>query len=306
MHWQKLGLIYCPDGSLPWAQNHAMIPTPMLLDEERIRLYLASTDADMVGRVGYVDVDARDPRRVLDLSSRPVLDIGEPGTFDDNGVNVTSVVRHGDEIWMYYFGYQLAVRVRYLLFGGLAISRDGGETFSRVSRVPVIDRTSAEPLLRSAPFVLKEDRRWRMWYVGGERHIEVDGTTRPTYDLRYLESDDGVTWGDRAIQAVALAGDDEYGLGRPFVCRHQAGYRMWYSVRTHSLGYRLGYAESGDGVTWSRRDDARGLEPSPDGWDSEMMCYAGEIETASGTYLFYNGNGYGRTGVGVAVQRPDA
>lgn len=70
----------------------------MMLDERRIRVYVAMCDASTVGRIGYVDVDARDPTKVLAVSARPVLDIGEPGCFDDNGVNPISIVRCGDEV----------------------------------------------------------------------------------------------------------------------------------------------------------------------------------------------------------------
>ena len=306
MRWKKQGLIYCPDGALDWAQTHAMVPTPYLRDRECIRLFIASTDVNMVGRVGYLDLDARDPTRIMKFAATPCLGVGEPGCFDDNGVNVTSIVENGDELWMYYFGYQLGVKVRYSLFGGLAISTNGGESFVRRSRVPVIERSNDEPLLRSAPFVLREGERWRMWYVGGDRYIDVDDTTRPTYEIRYAESADGTNWPDRSLAAVELSGDgDEYGLGRPHVVRYNDGYRMWYSIRSRSKGYRIGYATSPDGTIWTRRDDVEGLEPAVDGWDSEMICYAAELSTEFGTYLFFNGNEYGRSGVGFAILEDD-
>jgi len=189
-----------------------------------------------------------------------------------------------------------------LLFGGLAVSVDGGESFKRRSRVPIIDRSDRESLLRSAPMVIMDQEKWRMWYGAADRHIAVGGTTRPTYEIKYLESDDGVNWPRQGRPAVPLlSGGEEYGLGRPFVIRHAKGYRIWYSMRTHGLGYRIGYADSADGISWTRRDDAEGLELSEQGWDSEMICYAAELETKFGNYLFYNGNDYGRSGVGFAV-----
>lgn len=306
MRWQKQGLIWSPDGTNSWRNAHAMVPTPYLKSTDCIRLYVASTDLDMVGRVGFLDLDARDPSRILGISNEPVLDIGEPGCFDDNGINTTAVLPNGDELWMYYLGYQKGVRVRYFLFGGLAVSIDGGDTFVRRSRVPVIDRGDRETLLRSAPWVLRDRGKWRMWYVAGERHIVVDGTTRPTYEIRHLESDDGVIWPRQGETAISLLDDgDEYALGRPYVVRLEQGYRMWYSMRTQSLGYRLGYATSPDGLTWTRQDDAKGLEPSEQGWDSEMICYGAEFSTEYGVYIFYNGNDYGRSGVGYAVLEKD-
>lgn len=302
MHWKKQGLIYCPDGSQDWAQAHAMVPTPWLIDKNRIRLFISSTDSDMVAGTGYLDLDIRDPKQILEYATTPCLSKGEAGCFDDNGVNATSIVESDGKLWMYYFGYQLGVQVRYTLFGGVATSTDAGDNFERSSRAPVIDRSDSEPLLRSAPFVLLEDDLWRMWYVGGEKHIESGDTTRPTYEIRYVESANGTTWPSESVAAVKLSGDgDEYGLGRPYVVKLNDGYRMWYSIRTHSQGYKIGYATSPDGLNWTRRDDVTGLECSDEGWDSEMVCYGAEISTDFGNYLFYNGNDYGRSGVGFAV-----
>jgi hypothetical protein len=75
---------------------------------------------------------------------------------------------------------------------------------------------------------------------------------------------------------------------------------MWYSIRSHSRPYRIGYAESGDGLQWERRDDEAGIEASASGWDSEMICYAAVIDVNGRRLMFYNGNRHGATGFGVA------
>ena len=76
---------------------------------------------------------------------------------------------------------------------------------------------------------------------------------------------------------------------------------MWYSIRSLSKGYRLGYAESEDGVNWRRKDNEIGIDVSDNGWDSEMICFPAIIDVNSERYLFYNGNNYGETGFGYAV-----
>jgi hypothetical protein len=100
-----------------------------------------------------------------------------------------------------------------------------------------------------------------------------------------------------------LGSDDEFGFGRPFVLNDNEKYRMWYSIRTFTKGYRLGYAESADGQTWTRLDDQVGVDVSDTGWDSDMICFGCVQRTRFGTYLFYNGNNYGETGFGAAVLR---
>jgi hypothetical protein len=108
-------------------------------------------------------------------------------------------------------------------------------------------------------------------------------------------------WGLHGTTAVALQKEDEFGIGRPFVCPSSDGYRMWYSVRSRSRGYRIGFATSVNGASWKRRDDEAGIDVSPSGWDSEMVCFGAVQPTRHGTYLFYNGNNYGATGFGVAI-----
>ncbi len=122
MRWEKLGLVYAPRGESVWAQAHAFLPTSRLLGDGRIRVYAAFRDREQVGRVGFVDVDARDPSKVLHVSERPALDVGEPGTFDDSGVSPVSLVEHEGRLLLYYIGWQLGVKVRYALLMGLAES----------------------------------------------------------------------------------------------------------------------------------------------------------------------------------------
>ena len=150
MKWLKKGLIYVPDGSLPWAKKYAYPPIPLLMNDNVLRIYLAFCDDNMVGRAGYVDVDADDPSRILRVSSEPVLDIGVPGAFDENGVVPTSVIRVGDQIFMYYVGYQLGYKVRYFQLQGLAISDDGGSFVHPLQSRPRAGsqrRRTAQPLL---------------------------------------------------------------------------------------------------------------------------------------------------------------
>lgn len=301
MQWQKMGRIYVPDGSVDWAHHYAFPPTPYRLSEDVLRIYLAFCDASTVGRVGYVDVDARDPSKVLKVSDRPVLDIGQPGAFDENGLLPTSVVEHDGKLYMYYVGYQLGHKVRYFQFQGLAVSEDGGESFTRLQRVPVIDRSDAELTNRTSAFVMRDGGIFKMWYVGGSDWIMARGKPLPVYNMRYLESPDGVRWGPEGRVVIDFASDDEHAFGRPWVINEPGLWRMFYSVRSHSKGYRLGYAESTDGLTWSRKDDQVGIDVSPEGWDSEMVQYSSVITVANQTYMFYNGNNCGQTGFGYAV-----
>ena len=83
---------------------------------------------------------------------------------------------------------------------------------------------------------------------------------------------------------------------------------MWYAYRNarryrtdRRRSYRIGYAESEDGVRWHRLDDQAGIDVSDQGWDSEMICYPHVVVRAGKAYMFYNGNMFGATGFGYAT-----
>jgi predicted GH43/DUF377 family glycosyl hydrolase len=301
MKWTKKGLIYAPDGQLPWARKYAFPPTPHFINERRLRFYVAFCDENTVGRVGYVDVDPDEPKHILAVSPKPVLDIGEPGCFDENGVVPTSLVCAGDQLYLYYVGYQIGQKVRYYQFQGLAVSLDGGESFQRVRRTPILERSDRETLNRASGFVLRDEGVFKLWYVGGDSWTVSNGKPLPVYNIKYLESPDGLNWPDAGKTAIDFKDADEHTLGRAFVLKDGNHWRMFYSSRTYSRGYRLGFAESTDGRSWTRKDDQIGIDVSPDSWDSQMIAYASVVPYRDRVYMFYNGNSCGQTGFGYAV-----
>ncbi|CAN7434857.1 hypothetical protein LJR267_002899 [Paraburkholderia hospita] len=303
MNWKKLGLVYAPKGLGDWAVQTATLPTPVRHASGVIRVFVSFCDAHGIGRPGYVDVDSREPTRVLKVSQDPLIDIGEPGTFDDNGAVVCSVVDvDGGTYYMYYVGFEQCLKVRYRLFTGLAISTDGGETFRKYKTTPILDRTPNELHFRCGPYVLLDGGIFRMWYIAGSEWTEVEGKSVPVYTLKYLESKDGLTWGDEGVSSMDITNPDEHGFGRPWVVRHADGlHELFYSIRRRSVGaYRLGYARSSDGLHWERNDSSLGLDVTPGSFDSEAIEYSAVIEAHGRTYCFYNGNAFGRDGFAVA------
>jgi hypothetical protein len=302
MKWRKLGVVWNTPGHAWWSRTHAMGPTPHLRDDGTIRVFLTTLDEQGRGRPMYVDVSAADPTRVLKVSDHFLMDVGRPGTFDDNGLMPISFVPWRGALRMYYAGFELCTHIRYRIFSGVAESHDGGETFTRLQETPVLDRSPGELYFRGGPFALADEGRIRLWYVGGSEWTELNGKPMPIYDLRYLESADGLAWGDAGTLSMAVTGDDEHGFGRPWVVRRgPSDWQLFYSIRRRSLAaYRLGYAESSDGIHWIRKDDAMGLDVSPGAFDSDAIMYSAIVDVGGRRYCFYNGNGFGATGFGVA------
>jgi len=300
MRWRKLGLIYRPREDRWWAKTHAYLPTAEVIDGRVIRVYFAALDENRHGRIGYVDLDAGDPRRILYETEEPVLDIGEPGTFDDSGVSPSCVLTAGGRKHLYYIGWQRCERVPYMLFSGLAVSHNS-VVYERHARVPILDRTDAEPYCRSAPFVMIENGFWKMWYWSCTNWSYKKNTAYYNGVIRYAVSNDGISWTSLPHACIAPDFEDEYAVGRPWVVKDGGVYRMWYSIRKRSVPYTIGYAESWDGIHWERMDHAAGIARSESGWDSEMVCFPCVVDAGGQRYMFYNGNRHGLEGFGCAV-----
>lgn len=302
MGWQKKGLIYCPDGSQAWAKQSFMTPTPLLLDAQRIRIYGGFRDAHGASRIGYVDVAADNPSHVLSVSKQPVIELGRPGMFDDNGMILGDVVHSDEGIRMYYVGFQLVKQTKFLAYSGLAISTDGGDSFKRYGEVPIMDRADNALYIRAIHSVIHDGGIWKIWYSVGNGWEIIDGLPYPQYDIRYVESRDGLHVPDMEGVHCIGVGPNEYRIGRPRVRKLSDGtYEMRYTFDTLDKQYTAGYARSKDGMHWTRDDAALGIERSETGWDSEMLCYPALLDVGGEHYMFYSGNGMGATGVGYAV-----
>ena len=297
MKWNRRGLIFNPKGKFDWAEKHALQPTPLVLTD-KIRVFVGLRDASGVSRIGYVDLAKEDPAKVLSFSKKPILDVGEDGCFDENGVVPSAVVVHENKIYLFYAGYQVGTKVRFSVLGGLAISEDGGETFKRASRTPVFERNTDETLFRVPHTVLLEDGLWKAWYGGGDHFIQGKEKSLPVYDIRYTESTTAYNFA-KAGRVILETSGNEYRLGRPYVIKNNNIYYMFYGYSTETSPYKLGYAQSVDLKNWIRCDDNLGVDLAKEGWDSEMMAYPSVLQLNSKTYLFYNGNNYGEEGFGL-------
>jgi predicted GH43/DUF377 family glycosyl hydrolase len=297
MAWIKRGLVFRPSGA-EWARSHASNPVVLPLDGDRYRVYFASRDDAQRSHVGFADYDVADPARPLRVSAHPVLAPGPLGHFDDHGVYAMSLVQHDERTLMYYVGWNPGRTPLYYTSIGLAVSDDGGETFTRVSRAPIMARSDVDPWMVSSPCVLLDDGRWRMWYLSGLSLEEAAGVLHSRYHIKYAESNDGVHWRRDGRVALELR-EGETNIARACVRRRDGDYEAWYSVNG-GAGYRIGCAHSSDGLEWERHDDRAGIELSSEGWDSEALAYPWVFEHGGRRLMLYNGNGFGRDGFGLA------
>lgn len=310
--WEKLGKIFDPKDSLNqnWMHEFAQSPSVLIFDDY-VRVYFCtrlkpSLDGQYMSFLSYIDLNRKNLLQIINVCPAPILELGKLGTFDEFGTNPISVIRDGENIRVYFAGWTRCESVPFNGAIGVAISVNKGDTFSRIGTGPVLSYSADEPFLLGSPRIRKFGEKWYLWYVSGKEWVLIKNKPEPVYKIRMASSDDGINWEKHGLDLI----EDKLGeyecQACPDVIFSEGKFHMFFSYRSiHDYkgkngGYRIGYATSEDLYSWYRNDEIAGMSVSETGWDSEMVNYPHVFILDGETYMLYQGNEMGRSGIGLA------
>jgi len=301
--WKKEGLIFSCD---KYGTGYAQDPFIDKISDDVWRIYYSTRTKDVVSMPYCIDVEANNPSNILKVYDEPLFLPGESGTFDDNGITMTSIVKVGKEKYIYYCGWNKKVSVSYSLSIGIAVVRENGK-IEKLYEGPVLDRSIDDPIAVSAPCVIYDEGIFKLWYITFTSWKEYDGRKEPTFVIKYATSKDGIKWDTNTNICIDSTYEGE-SFARPWVLKDKGIYKMLFSSRG-PVGYRdadgqhyvLDYAESADGKNWERKTEKFKLTGESDGWDSGMTAYGTVVQGKDKYYMLYNGNDFGKTGFGYAT-----
>lgn len=175
----------------------------------------------------------------------PVLEKGEPGSWEETGVYQPAIYYDGDTYKMWYNGFE-GTELTDPDRVGYATSTNGINWIKDTIHNPVMDLgeegTFFDTWIQSSS-VLYLDDEYRMWISGWD-----NTTTSPMryFRIGYATSPDGIEW---TIQNDSLAvldhgpldSWDESRIVSPSVLIHEGQYKMWYAGFNYYT-YRIGYA----------------------------------------------------------------
>jgi hypothetical protein len=295
--WEKNKLIF--------NQHHAQLP---VVDEltNFYRIYY-STRIDGKSTPMFIDIDKEDFSKIIKSSKGSILNLGKLGSFDWAGVMPTEIITKNNVKYLYYIGWSLRQDVPYHNSLGLAISYDDGETWNKFSEGPIFNTSHLEPGFIGTVSIINDENKWRMWYLSCRNWFEYENRVEPTYDIKYAESEDGINWVPKNLTCVGLD-DDEGGISSQRILKLDDKYHMWYSIRKKTKyrnniqnSYRIKKSISDDGLNWKKLNNIEIDVGAEDSWDSDMTCYPFIIQNKKKFIIFYNGNGFGKTGIGYAT-----
>ena len=300
--WRRLGRLLAPDPSVGWLTSHAgaSFAIENRQDPDLLDVYVTGRDKNNRSMIGRVTLALSPTPRVLDVEPEPVLTPGTLGAFDENGVSYPCLFEDDGALHLLYTGWMPMVLTPFQNQLGLARQSADGR-FERVSRAPILPRVDEDYLGTGSSFLWAASGQWRLWYTSFQSWQQSADGGKPEhhYLIKYATSEDrGTHWQRGGRVCVAPAAVGETSICRPSILRPRDDYHMWYCTRGDH--YKLGYASSADGVSWTRRDERLRFVGPDEAWDDESRCYPHVFEHQGDTWMLYSGNAYGAGGLGLA------
>lgn len=286
--WQKLGKIFEVNQNSELLWTHSSYPVPHHENDD-LFVYFASRSKDGTSRV--FKFLFHENKATL-AHPEPIIEPGCNGSFDCDGVAPRCFVKHQDKELLYLIGWNKCHSFPYTLSIGAAFYHQG--KFEKIGQV--FGRNRYDPIFCTSPSVLLDDGIYKMWYCSCTEWQSCG----PKYLIKYAESSNGIDW--LPSETISLGYEAEEALGWPCVTKTCNGYDMYFCKRKNTDKKYLNYYESGlayskDGLKFLDTGTSPLVRANqPDAWDSEMICYTSVLQD----YLFYNGNGFGKSGIGVA------
>lgn len=300
--WEKLKVIVNPGKDAEDLAGYASVPFGELIDEKFLKLYFSSRGRENRSFTRYVILDLENDLRTVEWGLDPVLEPGRTGFFDDAGVMACCLLKQDAGDLMFYIGWNLSQSVPFRNSLGVARRPAGQQHFQKLHRGPILDRSPVDPGFIGSCDVVPNADEYLMYYLSCDEWELHESGLRHRYNIKIAQSTNCLDWSRDGSIAIDYKDENEYALSTPRVMTSGNRWRMWFSYRGDR--YKIGYAESEDGFSWTRYDhemDHFTKTPLAVGFDDEMQCYPFLFNFKGNTMMLYNGNGYGRSGIGTAV-----
>lgn len=251
--------------------------------------------ADNRSRLGLVTLGLeRGALQVLGVSAEPVLEVGDHSSFYRDGVSYPWRFQLDGEHKLLFTGWTRH-RGSFQNHLGLAVWEPG---FGRW--IPAPGPLFPDERIGTGSSCFFSDQkgpgllvtRFSGWLISGAKSI-------PQYDVWIARLTRGSTWQlQKPLDGLDLT--SRQSVARPAVLQVGEENFLWLSLRCENAYTLIGGRLEGNRFV---RDAQLDIPPSLESaWDSEMTEYAAPAIAGERLLALYNGNGFGKTGLGYAMK----
>jgi predicted GH43/DUF377 family glycosyl hydrolase len=287
--------------------DHFTISDPCVLHDEGIykMWYTAGgyTPPDTVNHCSIAYATSPDGIHWEKSNLSPILN-NDPSSWDAYAVETVSVLVDQEADASERFKMWYAGRTKPYESGGpaydigYAVSPDGIQWTKPLNR-PVLAKGEGREWDNSfleGPSVIKDGDTYKMWYAGFD--AVADGqSTDGKVSIGYATSPDGIVWTKYSSNPVMTVGPRSAWDGKtvqdPCVIKTDGVYRIWYGGASYDFqkyGQQTGYAESLDGISWTKSGDNPVLKRgSPGSWDANTASFPSVLIEGDLIKMWYTG-----------------
>ena len=297
MNWKKLGQIYHCKPIDNYLLSHASNPLAIHLRGDIYRVFFSGRNKENKSSVGYADIDIVKQQEV-DVCKNVVFKHGKSSSFYSHGVSIGNMYQVQNKNYIQFMAWQVKGGGHWRGDIGRLKLGDDFDSLELDPKEVYFGSDGEDKVSLSYSWVMFDEGIYKMWYGSTIDWSSENGEM--VHVIKYTTSQDGEVWEKHGL-AIPFKIGDAQAFSRPTVFKDDDGYHMWFSYRSgDGTKYRIGYAYSPDGLNWDRKKDS-GIDVSPDGWDSEMICYPFVFYHKGKKYMLYNGNEFGKYGFGLAM-----
>jgi predicted GH43/DUF377 family glycosyl hydrolase len=265
-------------GPASWDGISAFCPF-VLHDGLTYHMWYTGSDGS-ANRIGYAT--SADGIIWIKNAASPVLNVGSSGSWNDNMVRTPTVIFDGALYHMWYSGHDDAIyRIGYA-------TSPNGIVWTQHPTNPVFDfgpSGSWDDSHVTFPSVIQIGSTYHMWYSG----VGTIGVGR----IGHATSSDGITWTRNPASPVILEEQsgswEDLHAYNSIVIYDSGTFHMWYSGNDGTT-FRLGYATSPDGITWTKKPTTPVLNRGPGGsWDQERARMPSVLFDGAIYHMWYTG-----------------
>ena len=304
MHWEKIGRIFNPSDYTRHEKlyTHASNPTVVKLQGDLIRVFYSGRDKKNKSSVGAFDFNMK-TLNIEKVFFNPFAQPTKNTFFLKDGISVGTVIKIKSEEYLYFMGWQNPKLEHWRGdIGRFKLNKNGSLNLD--PNHPIVSKNDIDNISVSYPWIIKSrDGLFKMWY--GSTITWDAGNNEMLHVINYATSQDGLRWSFKG-QAIPSKVGFAQAFSRPTVYEScDLNYHMWFSYRSGTgTSYRIGYAKKDHSNNkWELLLNESIISLSTKGWDSEMLAYPCVYKFDDKLYMFYNGNQYGMTGIGLAVSK---
>lgn len=279
--------------------NHSFshLANPLIVEFGRKRKRLFFNSRDEFQRSSIYSVELIGDEFEADCSTLTLeQEWGPKDSYFSHGISIGSSFTFDGDTFISIMGWKVPSGEHWR--GEIGLLRlDGNAHVSQVTDTPWLGLNDEDPISKSYPAVLIESGGIYIWY--GTTISWDAGNGEMLHVIKEARLDN--LWGNsEQLRTLPYLIGKAQAFARPAVTLVDQRKLMAYSYRGSSMGYRIGFVWLDDLNTASHLGGIPAFGPSTADWEDEMVEYPSFFSHNDRKFMLYNGNGFGRTGLGLA------